>query len=197
MNIQTIAEHSVDIDLLSRGLVIDGGCRGFQFSVAIWDLGCEVIAFDLEDMEVPWQIKFVKAALMDKAGDYHFVQTRDQQAKFISSVGEPVKGLAMMDVLRDAVKDGQEVDVLKMDLEGSEYFILTDPEFEPIPKQISIEWHEHCHKQLHDDRFEKCVQNLSRHYVAVQHKRTQAHGAGWNYWDSLFVRKDLVKTTAI
>lgn len=192
MNIQTIAEHSVDIDLLNGGICIDAGCRGFQFSEAMRDLGCEVIAMDIEDMEVPDNIFFLKMALMDKPGEYYYVHTKDQQARFISNKGIPVIGAGVNEMYDDLLRQEKAIDVLKLDIEGSEYFILSDPNFKPIPKQISVEFHMHCHKDLHDKYYDKCMENLLKYYVPVSHFQTQEHGAGWNYWNSLFIRKDLI-----
>src|SRR5262245_1206377 len=92
MNIQTITEHSVDLDLLSGGICIDVGCRGFQFSVAMRDEGCEVWAFDIEDMHAPDQINFVKGAMLTEYKTVRYVDTKDLQAKFISTVGIEVQG---------------------------------------------------------------------------------------------------------
>jgi hypothetical protein len=77
-------------------------------------------------------------------------------------------------------------------VESSEYFILSDPYFQPTPKQISVEFHMHCHRALHDQYYDKCMESLLKWYVPVKHELTQAHGAGWNWWNSLFIRKDLL-----
>lgn len=195
MNIQTIAEHSIDIDLLSGGICIDAGCRGFQFSEAIRDLGCQVLAMDLEQMEPdnPTDITFMKRALMVEYGEYYYVDTKDQQAKFINNTGIKVDGLGINDLYRELEEMGKVVDVLKLDVEGTEYFLLSDHNFKPIPKQISVEFHMHCHRGLHDQYYEKCMANLLEHYAPVKHELTSQHGAGNNYWDSLFIRKDLFR----
>jgi hypothetical protein len=121
------------------------------------------------------------------------VDTKDQQAKFISNTGIKVDGVGIHDLYNDLVNDGKVIDVLKLDVEGTEYFLLSDPNFQPIPKQISVEFHMHAHRQLHDQYYDKCMENLLRHYEPVKHELTQAHGAGFNYWDSLFLRRDLIK----
>jgi FkbM family methyltransferase len=195
MNIQIIAEHSVDLNLLSGGVCIDAGCRGFKFAEAMRDLGCYVLAMDLEYMEPenPENILFMKSALMVEPGQYYYVDTKDQQAKYISNAGIPVPSISLND-LYNVVKttDVNHIDVLKLDIEGSEYRVLADPAFQPLPKQISVEFHMHCHRKLHDQYYEACMENLLKSYVPVQHELTQAHGAGWNYWNSLFVRRDLL-----
>lgn len=194
MNIQVIAEHSVDLDLLSGGICIDAGCRGFQFSEAMRDLGLKVLAFDLEDMDAPEGIEYIKAAISNEVKIGHYKDTKDQQAKHLCDSGVPIR-VTTLDIVYDSLKEAyptSEVDLLKLDVEGSEYFILSDPGFKEFPKQISVEFHLHCHRSLHEQYYDKCMANLLKWYVPVKHELTQAHGAGWNYWDSLFIRKDLL-----
>lgn len=190
-NIKVIAEHSVDLDLLTGGICIDVGCRGFQFSEAMRDLGCTVYAFDLEDMKVPEGIDFLACAIGPESGRGFYVETNDQQAKYISNSGIPVRILSINEIYEIGQNKGKDIDCLKLDCEGYEYKILSDPRFSPIPKQISVEFHEHAHKGLHDQYFDACIENLQKHYVPVKHERYAAHGAGMNWWDSLFIRKDL------
>lgn len=192
MKIQCVAEHSIDIDLLNKGVCFDIGCRGFLFSTAIRDMGLQVVAFDLEPMEAPPGITFLPYAVSNFDGDGFYNDTADQQAKHLSTTGIRVPVIDINSLFANIADKAEHVDVLKLDAEGTEYLILSDPRFLPVPKQISVEFHEHCHKDLHDKYFDACVENLLKHYVAVKHDRTQAYGAGWNYWDSLFIKKDLL-----
>lgn len=201
MNIQTIHEHSVDLDLLSGGICIDVGCRGFLFSGAMRDKGLEVWAMDIEFMLPPNGIRFVESGLSNYDGVARFVNTKDLQAKHLfpseGSVGDSgtecmVKSLPTVYKMIGRVSGEAEIDVLKCDIEGSEYLVLSDPNFQPLPKQISIEFHMHCHRALHDQYYDKCMENLLKWYVPVKHELTEAHGAGLNFWDSLFIRKDLL-----
>lgn len=194
MNLQTIGEHTIDIDLLTGSIAIDVGCLGFDFSVGMRKLGCEVHAFDLIEMDVPRNdIYFSVAAITHEDKEVKVLNTPDRQAWHISAKGQIlVNSISLNKLYKFFTYERPDcVDVLKLDCEGSEYFILSDPEFQPVPRMLSIEFHEHCHKNLHNHYFDKCMENILRHYDIVQHKRTQAHGSGFNYWDSLFVRKDL------
>lgn len=194
MNIQCIAEHSVDLDLLSGGICIDVGCRGFLFSEAMRDRGCEVHAFDIEDMIPPPGITFYNQAVLTDAKQVQYKNTKDLQAKHVCFDGEegvPVRAVSMQGVYHALTMDKQ-IDVLKVDAEGSEYFIFSNPRLLPVPKQISVEFHMHCHRALHEQYYDKCMENLLKWYVPVKHELTEAHGAGWNFWDSLFLRKDLL-----
>lgn len=193
-NIKTIHEHSVDIDLLTGGICIDVGCRGFAFSEAMRDLGCYVMAFDIDLMQEPNGIQFFSMAIGVETKQGYYVDTKDAQAKYLSNDGAPIQIWGINDLYTTIASkvDNPRVDVLKLDCEGSEYQILADPNFQPIPRQISIEFHMHCHRALHDQYYDKCMENLLKYYAPVKHELTQAHGAGWNYWNSLFIRKDLL-----
>jgi hypothetical protein len=189
--IKVIAEHSVDLDLLTGGVCIDVGCRGFAFSEAMRDFGCEVWAFDLEKLEAPPGISFYDFGISNICATGFYVDTKDQQAKYLSSYGCSVMIVSLNEVYKNILTE-QSVDILKLDCESSEYFILSDPNFQPIPRQISVEFHMHAHRALHDQYYEACMKNLLQHYEPVKHELTEAHGAGKNYWDSLFLRKDLL-----
>jgi|GEM_PF-5465912 len=182
----TVAEHSIDESLLTGGTVIDAGCRGFGFSVAMRDMGCRVLAFDIEDMVAPEGIEFKRAAILNRDGLVYYKEHHDKQATHLTDNGIPVEAIDINTLYKDTV-----VDVLKLDVEGSEYLILSDKNFQPVPRQISVEFHEHCHKDLHRKYFEKCVENMLRHYRVAKMERYEAHGAGFNYWDCLFINKVL------
>jgi hypothetical protein len=206
MNIQVIHEHSVDVDLLTGGICIDVGCRGFAFSKVMKELGCNVVGFDLEAMTPPDGVEFMKMAVSTYNGTAKYADTKDAQAKHLSEWGTVEVPVIELNLIYRKLHDyaghvflfppqlkNTAVDVLKIDAEGEEYRILSDPEFKPIPRQISVEFHMHCHRSLHDQYYDKCMENLLKHYVAVQHELKEAHGAGLNYWDSLWIRKDLIK----
>lgn len=194
MNLSTIHEHTIDLDLLTGGVVIDAGCRGFQFSEALRDFGCKVKAFDVERLEVPTGIEFQDVAIGDTYADVYFVSPNDKNATFIvpeqhgnHHKAKPVRMIDLNDYME--VIHGN-IDVLKLDIEGYEYFILD--KLKPIPRQLSIEFHEHCFPGLHGAAFESCMGNILKYYYPVQHERYSAHGSGFNYWDSLFVKKSIV-----
>jgi FkbM family methyltransferase len=190
MNLQTFCDHTIDVDLLDGGVCIDAGCRGFEFSVAMRDLGLEVYAFDLEDMIAPHGIRYIKAAILDKSGEVMYVDTHDQQAKYISDEGTIKVMATTLNDLYNII--GDNIDVLKMDVEGSEYFVFSDSEFQPIPKQISLEFHRHSQPKIHAKYYLRCMTNILKDYSIIQHEYYQAHGCGFSYWDSLFIRKDLI-----
>jgi FkbM family methyltransferase len=187
--IREIAEHSVDTSYLNGGVVIDAGCRGFGFSLGMQELGMKVYALDIEDMIAPKGINFIKAALLDKRGEVFYVDTEDQQAKYISDEGtKPIRAITLEDLY---LITGEKIDVLKMDIESSEYLILSDENFRSVPKQLSVEFHLHSQPKLHDRYYQKVMENILRSYRVVKHDFYKAHGCDFNYWNSLFLRKDL------
>jgi hypothetical protein len=139
MNIKAIAEHSIDIDLLSGGICIDVGCRGFQFSEGMRDMGLKVLAFDMEEMKAPEGVHFIKMAIAHIVGEGHYTDTKDQQAKYLSPTGVPVLVTTLECIYESMLKveNTAQVDILKLDCEGSEYLILSDPKFKAIPKQMN------------------------------------------------------------
>lgn len=185
--IEVIGEHSVDTSLLGDGWVFDVGCLGFDFSVGLKDLGCKVMAFDIQKLEPPKGIIYVNKAVSNYTGKAYVNLTNDKQATHLSKEGLEVDCISI-----NGLYDQDVVDVLKLDCEGSEYLILSDESFNPTPRQITIEFHAHAFPELHAKYYDKCMENLLKYYVAVQHNWEDRHCAGFNYWDSLFIKKDLI-----
>lgn len=188
MNISTIHEHSICPDLLTGGVVIDAGCLGFAFSEAMWDLGEKVLAYDIQYLSpVPDGIKYHNKAIWNNDCILRFKETGDKQAAHISHNGEKIINAVC---LRDIYKKHKNVDVLKLDVEGSEYLIFSE-ELQPIPKVLSIEWHLHCHPDLHARYYDKCIANIEKHYKIVHNPFEPRHGCSANFWDMCAIRKDL------
>lgn len=192
MQLATIHEHTVDLDLLTGNVVIDAGCLGFEFSEAMAERGMYVLAFDVQpfDQHESNKIKYTRAAVGNFFGKVNYkYNERDPQATCLSVDGVEVDSVDIFQC---------HADHWKLDIEGAEYTVLTDGRLSApistihLPKQITVEFHEHCQPIAHSMYFEQCMQNLSHNYVPVQHERTAQHGAGFNYWDSLFIRKDLI-----
>ncbi len=83
-------------------------------------------------------------------------------------------------------------DVVKLDCEGAEYGVLLDWPG-PIANQITVEFHEHTGaNEKGIEMYQRILRHLKQWYRVIQHETSQEHGIKTpNYWDSLFVLKEL------
>lgn len=197
----TIDDHTFDEKLLTGGWVIDAGCRGWNFSKTLYldPYGNNVYSIDIEDLSeqsVYYSI-FKQAALTATPGQTDAYYFGNGTGNFIKGVNQepvslpdrPVKVetvpcITLQDIYNEI---GTDIDLLKLDIEGSEYEILAN--IEPIPKQITVEFHEHVHDHLHKKYIEQVMDHLCKHYHCTLHIKDWPR---YHYMDCLFIRKDLV-----
>lgn len=197
MELVNIAGHTIDKSLLSDGVIIDVGCRGFEFTDYFLDMDKKVYAID-PDTEVfkpkehisKEMFKPFNIAISDKSGESSYYENGeatclkeidpDQSHPF-----KPCKTITMEDLYKIT---GENVDVLKLDCEGAEYIILGET-FKPIPKQITVEFHHHTVPELHKKHFWTIMSRLSNDYNIHNMVWEPRHGCGENFWDILFTRK--------
>ncbi len=189
---KTIGGHTIDETLLTDGVIIDVGCRGFDFA--------NCYNKDLEDRYNYFDGKVIYCIDPD---EYVFVQTSgilDTNFKFLNLAisdksGETTyypNGEATMIRQFDPDPTYPHIDqkysktckVITM----AEYAILGET-FKPIPKQISVEFHHHCVPKLHKEKYTAIVERLSKDYTMHNSVWEQRHGCGFNFWDTLFLRK--------
>lgn len=198
MELLTIGGHTFAPELLTDGVIIDIGCRDFSFAnsfmkkrVYCVDVDPKVFEERCEWVNSIGGVRFhLNVAISDKAGDSAFYENGeatclkeidpDQNHPFI-----PCKTITMDDLYKIT---GENVDLLKLDCEGAEYIILGET-FKPIPKQISVEFHHHCVPELHKQHYTSIVERLSKDYDMHNAVWEQRHGCGFNFWDTLFIRK--------
>lgn len=187
--IETISEHSFIPSLFDQenivGIrVLDAGCRGFEFSKAMNELGAWVWAIDCDELEGDYWM----AALSDNEGIAYLQKTNDPQAtKIVKTKTEfPVECITLNGICKKTMVDF--FDLIKLDIEGSEYDVIMSME-RPYAKQLSIEFHLHTgiYGQSEMTMMEDKLKALG--YETVQHEYTSQHGVGFNYWNSLFVLK--------
>jgi len=89
----------------------------------------------------------------------------------IGAEGEEVR---LVDVF--AMLGSDQVDVLKMDIEGGEYEILSDPRFETLtPPIVAMEWHS---TPAHADGHQWCLQRLRNLGYHISDERSSFSWAG-------------------
>lgn len=197
MEFKTIGGHTFCESLLIDGVIIDVGCRGFEFSnyfteneVYCIDPDPKVFIDDNGCSNVVSNQTFMNVAISDKAGDAEYYENGEatclkQLHHYQDHRIKPCKTITMDDLYKIT---GENVDILKLDCEGAEYIILGET-FKPIPKQISVEFHNHCVPEIHMANYQAIVERLSEHYTMHNSVWEQRHGCGYNFWDTLFIKK--------
>lgn len=195
-NLQIIGEHTVDVSRLTGGWVLDAGCRDFAFSRGMSERGCKVIALDadptIEDPQISG-IMFRNLALAERHGVRDLAMTADPQARHLVTNGwrgptARVLAITLKELM--STLSIEKFDVVKLDIEGAEYGILTDFPG-PIASQVSIEFHEHCLGRPPDSVYDVIFSRLFGFgYAIIRHERDARMGAGLNFWDSLFMLKE-------
>src|SRR3990172_2138213 len=197
MELIEVGGHTIDKSILSDGCIIDVGCRGFIFS----DYFTENQVYCIDpDPDVfydknPLSNSFIymNVAISDKVGDSQYYENGEatclkQLHHYQDHRIKPCKTITMDDLYKIT---GENVDILKLDCEGAEYIILGET-FKPIPKQISVEMHRHCVPEMHDREYPKIVERPSRDYVVANDPAYERrHGCPENWWDVLWIRKDI------
>lgn len=180
MNLQVIAEHTIDLDLLpEKAVIIDLGCRGFEFTDYFVNIGDVVYSVDIDILPR----KYDRIAITGQNGRVGIKRTDDPQA---TSVKE---GNEIVSMRLDSYLDMHGIlfaDLIKIDVEGSEKEIILSLT-QSIAKQLSIEFHLHTGAYSQPDVVLMVAKLQSLGYKTVQHKLEARHGAGFNYWDSLFI----------
>lgn len=205
----TIDQHTFDEDIINNGIwmdkpgwVIDAGCRGWDFTHELL-IKRPVYAIDIENFDIPkWphienQLIFKQAALTNKSGQTEAYFFGNGTGNFIKGINQvpgnlPDRPMQIQTVpcitLQDIYNEiGTDIDLLKLDIEGAEYEILEN--IEPTPKQITVEFHEHCHTDLHNKYIDKIMEHLCKSYHCNLYIREWAR---YKYMDCLFIRKDLI-----
>lgn len=183
MNLQVIHEHTVDVDLLpEQATIIDLGCRGFDFTYhfdrlehLVWPVDIDVLSTDRA---------YDKVAITGENGRVGIKHNlNDPQATAVKE-GSDIDSMTLERYMEKISLEF--ADLIKMDVEGSEKDIILNLTKAPA-KQLSIEFHLHCNVYSQPDVALMVGKLRSLGYKTVQHNLENRHGAGFNFWDSLFV----------
>lgn len=198
MHIITVAEHSFCPDLINKdSSILDIGCRGFMFSNYFKKIGGTVYPVDIAELALSSHecenilspeitIGYYQCGITDYNGTCMFTTPQDPQATSLVRQSGNVPCYTLEEFSR--LMDIPFWDLIKIDIEGSEYEVIMSLTKAPA-KQLSIEFH--LHTGIYDMAKMKDMEEklLLLGYEIVQHELTEAHGAGFNYWDSLFILK--------
>lgn len=183
--ITVIAEHSVDLTLLpEKANILDLGCRGFLFAKELTRLGHSVYPVDIDILDNA-PMKYYRFGIGQFDGQCDILHSKDPQATRMT----PGFGIPMFTIKGFSKHvDVDFWDLLKVDVEGSEYEIIMSLT-EPPAKQLSIEFHLHTGVYGIQDVRKMEAKLHSLGYEFASHEMTSQHGMGMNYWDSLFILK--------
>lgn len=173
MNLVTVATHTIDMDRLSTGgVVLDVGCRDFDFANEVGCRGIYVHAFDpapdVLDLGAFRTVTYHRAAVVGigKEGPKKLV-VAGNGSRLSEDAEFPTWSFSLKTLPFDS---GTVFECVKLDCEGSEYeILLTWPG--PVSKQITVEFHEHTKqgKDVHGaDVYERIDGHLGQWYRKVK-----------------------------
>lgn len=196
--VKEISEHSVDISLLNRwSKVLDLGSRNFGFAKALLEYVDTVCCVDADDSIISMDnhLPFLNVAIGNIDYSFQkFVKWGNGTGNFIYA-GEPLPQEHMIQDVEtwtlDLVSkffDVEHWDLIKFDIEGSEYDVLMNLAGAPA-KQITFELHEHTMKKRGSEFIGDMFKHLEQWYDFRVMTFETRHGAGYNYWDVLMIEK--------
>jgi hypothetical protein len=180
--ITVVHEHSVDLDLLPKNSnILDLGCRGFLFTNEMERLGHKVFPVDIDTL--PENRPYYRIAISDNDGKCGIQHDNDKQATRIKE-GSEISCYTLESFSLACAIDVW--DLIKIDIEGAELQVIQSLKCPPA-KQLSIEFHLHTGIYGINEMTLMVAKLQALGYEAVSHEMTSQHGAGVNYWDSLFI----------
>lgn len=210
MKTVSIDGHTFSPDFLTaEGWIIDAGCRGFRFPewmaknkprIEHEDFNYNTYCLDIEHFEKPEGnivTVFNRAGLYKSSGITWAHFFGNGTGNFLKGINDepyngedrPCKTEIVDCVTLEEIyhQIGTNIDLLKLDIEGAEYEVMLN--MEPIPKQITVEFHEHCHKKTHDRYIDEILNRLHKWYHINLYIREWPQ---YKYMDCLFIRRDLI-----
>jgi FkbM family methyltransferase len=184
-----------------NGWVIDAGAHKQEFSWrCVSRYNSRVVAIEangaIEPIKRGPSVKWEKAAIADRDGVAHFLISENLEASYLSSesppsslndasisYGDEVHCLTLKSVMEQ--NDIDIVDVLKLDVEGSEFQVISSltSEIASRIKQITVEFHPPFPSDSEVESIEAAIENLS----GFGFQCVKCTWSGWG--DTLFINK--------
>lgn len=203
MKLEVVDLHSFAPELLTRGVVLDTGCRGFRFGMHFLSLGHPVVFMDPALDVIPPREIYDAATWASHLGcalvapgypkTMRLRMTSDPEARHITHAvheGDPVVPCMTIQEVMTTLSI-QQFDLVKLNVEGAEYDVLGQWPG-PVARQIVVSFHEHTDRGRGDAAIQRIVEHLGEWYTPVRHEFDERYCAGRNAWDSVFVLKELV-----
>lgn len=209
MAVERHHEHSFDPSLFrtpDKFVAVDLGCRGFGLTEYLArNYGGSVVAVDADrsvfdheavQMLAPCGVRFVHSAVVGSEDAKTFgascavKHSHDPNAtRVVPGAGVPC--VTILELMHRFTSGSFPVDLLKIDVEGSEYGIVDDLASIPYPlaNQISVEFHDHCGLNPPGglDWFAGLPDRLGRTYRPTKFSATVPPWGGRPaFWDCLF-----------
>lgn len=201
MKLEIVDLHSVAVDLLQRGPILDVGCRGFRFMDHFSRLGHPVVGLDpAPDIKPPmfdhcsqWNY-FYPWGLVAPGHPRrsHLRLTDDPEARHLTNAPKEDDPVIECRTIEEVMKEVQisQWDLVKLNAEGSEYDILKNWPG-PITRQLVVSFHEHTERRRGEPAIQAIVEHLAQWYAPIRHEFDERYCAGRNAWDSVFALKEL------
>lgn len=203
------AEHSIDLSLLPmRPVVLDVGCRGFEFDVELLKLApfARIIALDpdptIEDPKIAG-ITFIRKAVTERDVEGVVWQGPGEAAFICGNRGEPGYGVGVLrpeesaQVLNTTIEKLMAEhgighwDLVKLDCEGSEFGILENWPG-PIATQLSVEFHDFAYPtRWNEEYFDKLFAGPLAIYERLLFGLTPlGPGNSMGHWDTVLALRE-------
>lgn len=188
-----IDNHSVDLERLTDGPVLDVGCRGFRFAKFFAERGHMVYALDpdleVQDPKIP-NVVYTRYALVGGAAmDGKLVMTADPEARYVVERGAlvdlPTRNVQCIGLAQITPEKGALWDLIKLNCEGAEFDLLNSWPG-PIARQIVVSFHEHVGTAKRGEKaVNELIERMTRWYDVLRHEWDERYCAGRNAWDTV------------
>ena len=201
MRVEVVDNHSVIVDVLRGGPVLDAGARGFVFAQHFAERGHRVIALDpdpdVEDPEIVG-VNFMRYGIAAKSATRLLEMTEDPSARRLvrlSYVADTTRRTwtAYAFSIADLTAAVGQLrifgwDLVKLNVEGEETDILAAWPG-PIARQIVVSFHQHTDYKRPVAEIDAALDHMRQWYDVISHESTDRYCAGFNWWDTQLLLK--------